>query len=251
MAARRWILLAALALVVGGCASLPKTSAYFAEVTKRMDVIAVMPTAFTLGEQGAFTGQAVTEISHDIEIELNAATGALVNESRFKRAAFDFSDSTLAQDAELRTAIFEQHQAMEGVFKDLAKSKGKVIDIAYRGNVDMIADRAGAEYLLFVSGSGYFATAGAKAKGALLAALGGGVSSTSGTNLAGVLVDAKTGRVVWYNSVGLENHDPRKPSQLMQTTQKLAQQLLGKSRIKPDTSRDRLLIEKLKAMKKA
>jgi hypothetical protein len=247
----RWIALAAVALMGGGCASLPKTSADFTEVTKRMDVIALMPPSFSLGEMGAFTGQAATEISHDIEVELGTAAGALIAESRYKRATFDLSDSALAGDAELRTAIFEQNQAINQVFKDLSKVHGKTLSLPYRGSIDLIADRTGAEYLLFMSGSGYFKTGGAVVKGFLLGGLAGGLSGNTQTNLAGILVDGKTGRVVWYNAVEIQDRDPRKPSELMQTAQKLTAPLLGKSKLSPDHSRDQVIIDKLRKMKKA
>ena len=251
MSARHGMLIAALALVAGGCATLPKTSADFGEVTKRMDVIAVMPPAFNLTQAGAFTGETVTEINHEIENELQSAAGSLVAESRYKRASFDFGDAALAQDGELRTALFEQHQAMQDVFKALAKSHKKSIDIPYHANIDLIADRAGAEYLLFLNGSGYFSTAGAKVKGLILAGLTGVGSYTSGTSVAGVLVDGKTGKVVWYNAAQRRNFDPRKPSQLMKTTQMLTKPLLGQSKLKPDASRDHVIIDKLEAMKKS
>src|SRR5262249_40519049 len=147
--------------------------------------------------------------------------------------------------------LSEQHEAMDDVFKALAKSHDKTIDIPYHANIDLIADRAGAEYLLFLSGSGYFSTTGAKLKGAILAGLTGVGSYTSGTNLAGVLVDAKTGKVVWYNAATRQNFDPRKPSQLRKTTQVLAKPLLGQSKIVPDISRDQVIIQKLEAMKKS
>lgn len=245
MTARHWILVSALALLTSGCATLPKTSADFAEVTKRMDIIAVMPPAFNLTQAGAFTGESVNELNHLIENELLMAAGSLVAESRYKRASFDVGDATLAQDADLRTALFEQHQAMEDVFKALAKSHDKTIDIPYHANIDLIADRAGAEYLLFLSGSGYFSTSGAKVKGLILAGLTGVSSYTSGSMLAGVLVDAKTGKVVWYNQAERANYDPRKPSQLMMTAQMLTKPLLGQSRIKQDASRDQVIIEKM------
>jgi hypothetical protein len=241
------LLAAALALLASGCASLPKTSADFVEVTKRMDVIAVMPPAFNLTQAGAFTGESVNEINHLIESELLTAAGSLVAESRYKRASFDVSDAVLAQDAELRTALFEQHQAMNDVFKALAKSRAKTIDIPYHANIDLIADRSGAEYLLFLNGSGYFSTTGAKVKGAILAGLTGVGRFTSNSMLAGVLVDAKTGKVVWYNVAQRPNYDPRKPSQLMMTAQMLTKPLLGQSQIKQDHTRDQFIIEKMAA----
>ena len=83
-------------------------------------------------------------------------------------------------------------------------------------------------------------------KGFLLGGLAGGLSGNTQTNLSGILVDGKTGRVVWYNAVAILNRDPRKPSELMQTTQNLTTPLLGKSKISPDHSRDAVIIDKLK-----
>ena len=252
----RPLILIALVLVVAGCASMPKTSRDFAAVTQEMKAIVPLPASFTLGEVGAFTGQQMSELNHDIEREVERAAGSLVTESRYRLGALDFGDSALAADSELRNAIFEQHQAMADVFTRLAKSKSKTIDIPYTASLDLIADRSGSDHLLFVTGSGYFKTAGAHVKEAVVAGVVGalfGVAPSSDpsstTSLAGILVDANRGKVVWYNRVSLP-YDPRKPSEIMLTAQALTKPLLGKSKIPRDRSRDQVIIDKYKGLSK-
>jgi len=249
----RWVRhLAAIAvmLMVGGCAaSLPKTSKDFADVTQEMKVVAPMPTTFAVKEDAAFSSQEMTQLTHDIEREVDGAMGSLVRESQYKLSDFQFSDSALAADAELRTAIFEQHQAMAEVFAKLAKSKSSTIDIPYTASLDLIADRTGSDHLLFVTGQGTFQSTGAAVKEGVLAGVSllmGGSPSMSDpyhTSLAAMLVDANRGKVVWYNQVSLV-HDPRRPSELMITSQALTKPLLGKSKLTPDKSRDNVIIDK-------
>ena len=252
----RGLTLLAPALIVAGCASLPKTSPDFAAVTQEMKTISPLPPTFVLGEVGAFTGQQMSELNHDIEREVDRAMGSLVGESRYRLGALDWSDSALAADAELRTAIFEQHQAIADVFKRLAKSKSKTIDIPYTASLDLIADRTGSDHLLFVTGSGYFKTAGAHVKEAVVAGVAAALfgvapasDRSSETNLAGILIDTNRGKVVWYNQVSLA-HDPRKPSEILATAQALTKPLLGESKITKDRSRDQVIIDKYKALGK-
>jgi len=251
-----WSLAALVAGLVGaGCATGPKTSGDFANVTKEMNVITLMPASITLAEEGAFTGQQMPELTHDVEREVERAMGALVRESRYRLGAADFGDSALAADPEMRTAIFEQNQAMADVFGQLAKSRSKTIDIPYSASLDLIADRSGSDHLLFVTGSGSFKSSGAQVKEAVIAgvaALLGGTPSVGPvgvTSLAGVLVDANRGKVVWYNHATRES-DPRKPSEIMATAKLLTKPLLGSSKIPPDRSRDQEIIGKYSKLRK-
>ena len=104
-------------------------------------------------------------------------------------------------------------------------------------------------HLLFVTGQGTFQSTGAEVKEGVLAGVSllmGGSPSMSDpyhTSLAAMLVDANRGKVVWYNQVSLV-HDPRRPSELMITSQALTKPLLGKSKLTPDKSRDNVIIDK-------
>jgi len=246
----------ALALAASGCgASLPKMSGDFADVTREMESVAVMPAHFSLGQVGAFSAQELSELNHDIEIEVGGAFQELVGESRYRLAPLDVSDAALESDPELRAALFEQNQAMAQVFEQLAKSRSKTIDIPYTASLDLLADRSGADQLLFVSGSGFFKTTGRHVKDvgvAVVAAAFGFVSSSgpsSGTHLEAILVDANRGKVLWYNAAS-DQKDPRKPSEILQVAQKVSRPLLGVSTLPRDRSRDQELIDKYKALGK-
>ena len=102
-----------------------------------------------------------------------------------------------------------------------------------------------------MNGLGFFKSTGGVVKGFLPGGLAGAVSGNTQTNLAAVLVDGKTGRVVWYNAVVIPDSGPRKPSGPMRTAQKLTAPLLGKSKLAPDRSRDQVMIDKVKRMKKS
>lgn len=243
------LVLLAAALIGAGCATLPKKSPDFEMVTKEMKAIAIMPASMALTEQGAFTSQSMPELTHDVEREIERTAGSLVGESRYQLGALDVSDSALAADPELRTAIFEQQQGMADVFARLAKSKSKTIDIPYTASLDLIADRAASDHLLFVAGSGSFKSTGAQVKEAVIAgvaALFGGTPAASAageTFLAGILVDANRGKVVWYNS-GTRPLDPRMPSSIQTVAKVVTKSLLGPSKLAVDHSRDKEIIKK-------
>ena len=252
----RCLALLAVGLIGAGCATMPKTSGDFADVTKEMKSVAVMPASVSLTQQGAFTGQQMPELTHDVEREIERSMGSLIQESRYRLGALDFSDSALAADPEMRTAIFDQQQAMADVFNQLAQSKSKKIEIPYKASLDLIADRAGSDHLFFVAGSGTFQSTGAQVKEAVIAGVAAlfGAAPTMGpvgtTTLAGVLVDANRGKVVWYNRV-LRETDPRKPGDLMVASQQLTKPLLGPSKLKADHSRDQEIIKKYSKLGKS
>jgi len=250
----RVLFAAAAVLAVAGCApNLPKTIGGFDQMVQQMDAIAIMPSSFGLTEVGAFSAGAVSELNHDIEIEINAALEPLVKESRYKLAPLDLGDSVLAQDSEARTKIFASVQETGRVSGEIRQIKGTTMDVSYGADLDYFADMANADYFLFISGGGWFKTGGAKAKevatSVVLAAVFGAVPTSSpgsATSMEAALVDANLGKVIWYNAVSVNDRDPRKPSDLFNTTKALMQPLLGKSGLKADKSRDDVLTDKYK-----
>ena len=243
-----------LPLLVGCAANMPKTVEGFDVIAGKMDKVTVMPPHFTLGEVGAFSEQTVSDMNHDIELEVKRSADALMAESRYAPAPLEAGDSALAADSELRRMLGESTQEIGRIAEGVRNTKGKVIDVPYTGNLDYFSDITNADYLLFLSGSGWFKTGGAKAKeaatGIVLAAIFGAAPTSSpgsATTLEAFLVDANLGKVIWYNAVSYADRDPRKPRDLLSTSQALMAPLLGKSTIKGDKSRDNELINKYEA----
>lgn len=233
------------ASAVIGCAALPKHVANYGDVVAKMDRIVVMPAEFTLAKAGVFSSEAQSEMNHDIGMAIQNSVEQLVVESRYKLARLDASDAALALKPELRQRLGENAKAVQAAFSGIQKTKGKVLDVDFRSNLDYFADATGAEYLLMVGGEGWFKSGGTLVASVLLFGAGAGAGST--TTLRAMLVDATTGKVVWYNEASKSDKDPRKPSQLMKVAQQLMEPLTGKSNIKPDSSHDKDIIEKYKA----
>lgn len=234
------------AMLMVGCSKLPKQSQDFDQVSEEMTKVAVMPPSFQLQKVGAFSGDLVSEMNHDIEMVVKEAADSVVEASNLSAVPLDMSDQALTDHPELRAAAFEQEGAVTKTHQSL-QNTGKSIDIKYDGNIDTFADLADCDYFAFIEGNGFFKTGGAQAKEAALSVLfGGGTGPGSATYLSAFIVDANRGKVVWYNEVNRSDSDPRKRSHLLNSVKELFKPLLGKSTVKWDGSRDEELIDKYK-----
>jgi hypothetical protein len=216
-----------------------KTMVDFNNIAPEIEAISVLPPSFSLGEQGAFSGAALSEANRIIEEEIQWVMERLVEESSVRLSAFQVSDSLLQQDPKLRAALFHQYRALSKAHAEVVSTAGKNIDVEYAADPDFIADVAGADYFLLVYGSGWFATTGAQVKAGIIAGLfGSSTGPMSATALSAMLIDATRAKVLWHASVSKDNKDPRKPRDLLNVAQALMSSLLGKSALKGDKSRD-------------
>ncbi len=240
------------ALLVNGCSSLPKKAPNFGQIEPQIGTVTVMPPSFNLLKVGAFSGQTVSSITHDIEQEIMWATESIIDWSRYSLIKLDASDQALNQDPKLREAIFAQNEAAKTAFAACAKTSGKKIDVDYEADIDYFADLTGSDYFIFVRGEGFFKTTGAMVKeaaiGAAMAVLFGGfgMGPGSATTLEIIVVDAVRGKVIWYNVKQLTEKDPRKPSHLFNSCKAAFEPLLGKIPLKADKSQDDKIIDKYK-----
>ena len=239
------VLLAVMCAV--GCAKLPKKSAEFDAAAKEMKSVAVMAPSFELQQVGMFSAAMVSEMNHDIEMVLKEAADEVIEASALSAAKLDISDEALAQNPELRSAIYNQEAAAQRVHLAM-DGTGKTINVPYDGDPDLFADAADCDFLAFVRGTGYFTTGGAQATDVALSILfGGPTTPDTSTFLTAFIVDANLGKVIWYNEVKRDSSDPRKRSNLLDSVKKLFEPLLGKSTVKWDDDRDEELIDKYKA----
>lgn len=237
----RKLVLISIAALLASCAPSLKTVANFEEVAQRIESVAVMPTVFEITKVSAFSGATLTEMQVDVEMEIKKSLELLIDESEYDAAILDVSDQTLASDPEFRQALFSHVEEIAQAFEDASKTKGAIIDVDYTADIDYFADRVDSDYLLFVQGSGWFKTGGARFMAALFAT----GEPSAGTWLHGFVVDANTSKVIWYNEVFEKNRDPRKPSNILKSCQKLMEPLLGKSAARYDGD-DNAIIDRYK-----
>lgn len=252
----------ALAASLAGCAAGPRTIAGFKEITHEIDAIVVMPPTFTLEKVGAWNKiQTVSEMNDDLEMELKKSLEDLVEHSRHDLSRLEAGDSVLAADAGLRADLMAYVEALDAVNQKLAESDKRTIDITFPASLRAMAARTGADYFLFVQGGGWVKTLGALATGiffdaAVVSVFGGNSDDESepepsmSISLHAYLVGANRGKVLWYNFITRENADPRKPSELLTTAERLMIPLLGESDLRPDWNRDKIMKKKYKELEK-
>lgn len=254
---RRALLLAPavglLGLMFSGCSSLPKTAPNFGEIEPRIGTVTVMPPSFGLLKVGAFTGETVSSLTHDIEQEIKWATESIIDWSRYSLVKLEADDQTLAQDPELRSALFAQSAATTKAFTDCAQTSGRKIMVDYGADIDYFADRTGSDYFIFVRGGGFFKTTGAQLKEAVVSATlavlfggGGGMGPGSATTIEVIVVDANKGKVIWYNKKDVKEKDPRRPSHLFTSCKAAFDPLVGPIPLKADKSQDQRILAKYK-----
>lgn len=249
---KRLGLIAVLAVVVSGCAaSLPKTHAEYPAVSSRMTLLVVMPPEFSVDQVGSnligmYTPETLTELNHDVELELQAAVARVLSASRIKPMTLVPSDSMLAADPELHERLLAAQKARDRAYQDVVATKGKSINVSFASDLDYFADRAKGEQLLIVGGSGWFKTSGTRTMEILL----GSGTAGSQTTLRAMLVDANLGKVLWYNEVTRAQSDPRKPSHLEKSAAKLLEPLTGTLQLSYDDSRDAAMLKRFDDLRK-
>jgi hypothetical protein len=246
----RLSLLGVVAFLASGCSRLPKTISDFPGTSHEIKSVTVMPVSFTLEEAVPFGARDVRdEITREIEAEIKAALEQLVTESRYGLVRLNVPGDAPAAGLASPGVLGRDSVAIAAAVEKIGHARGKSIDVDWPVGPDTLAGSPLASCRLFVLGNGYFTSLGSAVKSALLVGFTGVHTERSGfsnTSLFAYLVDARRGKVLWFNREIWDNKDPRKPSHVMKTCQRLMAPLLGKSRIEPDASRDEVIIGKLK-----
>lgn len=216
---------------------------------------ALKPTRFSKPEQ-----ETVGSLQRGTESVLKREIERLVSSSRFGLRRLDTDDSTLQRKPWLaRLASLHLEQPDRALLRTIASPDSAPVPYVFPQTtpvdiVDFVVDSTGAQYLLFVQGSGTYSTntgskwfdekvPGAVAQGILNAVLGGHSSPDTDLEKSAVessfflearLVDVADRQILWHNSVSDEKRiqgdgaafNPRKEKYLRSACERLMEPLL-------------------------
>lgn len=207
---KTFIYVISLIFTVSGCASYQKHPT-FIEKHKKIYTASVMPPDVEIYKLN-FKGDKdpmydlmakATDFSKD-EIE------KIFSKKNYDVQKLDLGDDVLAENPELKTALFNVKSLFNQKLGEINKRKQKQFTYSLGSDVNQFADIANADVLVFIKETGYKKTGGeiAKdvAKSVLISAafaVFGGIAyvpiSPSVATIQIAVVDSNTGDILWYN----------------------------------------------------
>ena len=226
---RVFALLLAVSLMIStsGCATAIKKHPEFTERHKSINSVAVMPpeiTAYKLTFQGdKIPLHELIPVMEEITV---SEIKAQFEKKGYNVNKLDLSESALETNPDLRTAMFNVRKMFNKALEDIQKGRQKKFTYSLGSDVNVLADMANCDALIFVVEEGVKKSAGEIAKdmaqGVLLsaAALLIGVivipiPKTAATIIHVAVVDANNGDILWYtNNKVSPDIDPENKGQL-------------------------------------
>lgn len=210
-----------------GCATAVKKHPEFAARRKNINSIAIMPPEITAYKL-TFRGDKLP--LHELIPVMEEITVSEIK-TQFEKKGYkvnklDLGESTLQANPDLRTALFDVRKIFNKALKDIQEGKQEKFAYMLGSDVNVFADIADCDALIFVIEEGVKKSAGEivkdLAQSALLsaAALCVGIivmpiPKTAATIIHVAIVDANNGDILWYTNNQLSpDIDPENKSQL-------------------------------------
>ena len=223
-------------LIFMGCASTLRTNPSFAQARKMIKSIGIMPPEFHMFERTPTVNEPKPEFDAEACSNIVNALSEVLKEGDFTPIIVPLSDSVLMADQELALDLTRQKQSFAKACDSAITSRKKNINISVDPDVGIFANLAKTDYLLFVRGTGYQTSGGAKARdvavGAISAILFGSYAGSQWTGMVLEigLVDGNTGELLWYdrNTPDQSNYDARQPKSVKKLCKKILEKLIKK-----------------------
>ena len=183
----------------------------FDNIKDNIETISVMPTQVEYYKGNA--GSTEPEPEHNLEVSNNVHTALteVLEEKGFIVKPTGLNDSILATNEDLAMSFTRSIKRFHIICDSVGKSETKKETYKMNPEVDVFADSADVDYLLFSRGIAYGTSEGGKVKDAVLTALfnPGRFTQTEGLTLDLLLIDANIKEAIWYNTNWpTTNYDP-------------------------------------------
>jgi len=173
--------------------------------------------AIPIGKTGVYLGTEEIETKPELEGKVRKniedACRKTLQGSRFRLSEFNASDSSVAADTVLMTALKSSLSEVEGIVSEIRKTKaGTNLRMEMESECSSLGSKMKASHLLFVWCSGWETSFSDE----IIPTLLGGAEDyqSEGLYIAMFLVDASNGEVIWYkdtdqpNNTGYPNYKP-------------------------------------------
>ena len=205
------ILLAALLIFTGGCASSgsadrAEREREFREKVNKGKTIAVLPPVTQFFKRTNLGNEPMTEYNDLVFENVSLGLDEALGEMGYTVKPAGINDEILYADQELARDLTNVRNDFNRAMHVLSSSRGDA-DIRFSPLVNVFAERSGADLLLMAQGYGFETSGGKKTKDAVMAGVGalfGYIPSVrfTGTQIVVMLVDGVSGELLWVNYNG-------------------------------------------------
>jgi len=224
----------AFALNISGCATPYKMHPDFKERHKNIHSASMVKPDI---EAYLLTFKGEKQRLHDLIPKMERTTTYMIEkilkEKGYEIKKLNLKEETLESNPDLRTTLFNVQKLFSKSLDDISKRKKKVFTYSIGSDVNILADEADCDVLVFVKEEAIKKSAGEIAKDVIK-----GVAITAAALLIGVvyvpipqtaatlvhiaIVDSNDGAILWYtNNLNNINWDPENQSQLAQLLKQL------------------------------
>jgi len=202
------LVICCLVLSSSGCATY-RVHPEFEERHKKIHSVSIMKPEAEI-YQVSFRGEKklLTELMATLSQESVKEIKSVLEAKGYEVRELDLSEDVLKLDPSLRNAYFNVTKLFKKTIEDIKAGKKKQFTYDIGTEVNIFADRSGADVLIFTQESGFKKTAGEIAKEVTktlliaVATLGNIVvrSQYYATVIQLAVVDSNTGEILWYNT---------------------------------------------------
>lgn len=189
-------------ILLTSCTSAVWVHKDFNNMRDNVETISVMPTQVEYYERKA--GSTEPEPEHNLEVSNNVHTALkeVLEEKGFIVRPSGLPDSILADSQDLALCFIRSQKRFHIICDSVGKLGIKKETYKMDPEIDVFADMAGVDYLLFSRGLAYSTSEGGKVKDAVLSSLlsPGKVLQFEGVTLELLLIDANIAEAIWYNT---------------------------------------------------
>lgn len=200
-------------LLLSGCATYqhPDFNARHAKIHS----IAIIPSSVEVYRL-SFKGD--KDPMHDASAEANQVAGdeiaSLMKQKGYAVRPMDLSEEALTGKPELRTAWHTTNELFLKILGDIQKGRKGKTPYTLGVDVNILADHAQADSLVFMTGEGIKKTGGEITQEVILSALFGTPIRPSETLAQLAVVDSNTGEILWVNRNSNVAINPADPAQV-------------------------------------
>ncbi|MBN1637726.1 MAG: hypothetical protein JW866_02075 [Ignavibacteriales bacterium] len=210
-------------VIICSCTLTVRMDKDFEQERNKINKITVLPPRFEFFERGATLNESKPEYLPQINEYIVDAINYSLSSANFNVVPNDISDEVLEQNQEMALILSRSYDEYLKLLDKIDDSDKNNLSLSLNPDIGIFADYTDAEHLVFVVGSGYISSEGAKVKDVGLSCLSGLLFGTgqhsqwSGMHLFIAVVNANSSKIIWFNknTRGASDYDPLNPNDVL------------------------------------
>lgn len=187
------------------CTSTVRLNKDYQNEINNINKITVLPPRFEYFERGATMNETKPEFVSGINENIVNAINENLSRAGYNIVPSDLTEDVLIQNQEMALILTQSYDKFIKSLDEIDNSNKHELEISLIPEIGIFADYTDADYLIYVAGSGYNSSEGAKVKDVGLSCLTGILFGTashsqwSGMQLYLAVVNANTSEIIWFN----------------------------------------------------